>query len=146
MAMLSLDTLKPARGAKRSVKRVGRGNASGKGTTAGRGTKGQSARTGGRNRLKLIGMKRLILSTPKLRGFASPHAKKTVISVGDLSSAFSAGQKVTPSTLMKKGLVPSGAKVKIVGGGSIRKKIVVIGCSVSEGAAASIKAAGGEIK
>ncbi len=70
---LSMHTLRPSKGSKSKPKRVGRGNASGKGTTAGRGGKGQTARSGGRNKLKLLGMRHLMLQTPKLRGFKSTH-------------------------------------------------------------------------
>jgi large subunit ribosomal protein L15 len=143
---LSMHNLKPARGAKSQPKRVGRGNASGKGTTAGRGGKGQKARTGGRNRLKLLGMRRLMLSTPKLRGFKSHHAKKGVVTLDAINAVFMDGAKVTPAALVKKGLVPSAKNgVKILGG-ALKKKIVVIGCLVSEAAKEAITAAGGEVR
>jgi large subunit ribosomal protein L15 len=143
---LSLHNLHPAAGAKRKSKRVGRGNASGKGTTAGKGGKGQTARSGGRFGLNILGMKRLVLSTPKLRGFTSPHAKAVAVDLDMLNVAFDAGNKVTPKTLAKKGLIPSGAKVKLLGSGTLKKKLIVIDCAVSEGAKAKIAAAGGEVR
>jgi len=144
---LNLHTLKPARGSKRTPKRVGRGNASGKGTTAGRGGKGQTARSGGRNRLKLLGMRHLMLQTPKLRGFKSHHAKSPVVSVGQLNGAFQNGETVSPTSLVKKGLVPADARrVKILGGGKLKKKLVVKNCVVSDAAKEMITAAGGEIR
>ena len=128
------------------IKRVGRGNASGKGTTAGKGGKGQTARTGGRNKLKFLGLKRLILSTPKLGGFRSLKPKAAVITLDQLNKAFGAGEKVTPTKLYKKGLVRSaGATVKILGAGELKKKLTVKGCQVSGGAREKIVAAGGEI-
>src|SRR5262245_50212699 len=102
---LSLNNLRPAYGSKSQPKRVGRGNASGKGTTAGRGGKGQKARTGGRNRLKRLGMRRQMLQTPKLRGFKSKYAKDETVSLGAISAAFVDGANVTPKSLAKKGLV-----------------------------------------
>lgn len=142
-----MHTLKPAKGAKRYPKRVGRGNASGKGTTAGRGGKGQTARTGGRNRLKLLGMRHLMLQTPKLRGFKSLKAKPELLNLGMLGSAFQSGETVSPASLAKKGLVPSSSsRVKIVSDGSLKKKLVVKGCAVSEGAKEKIVAAGGEVR
>ncbi|HTK05223.1 MAG TPA: 50S ribosomal protein L15 [Candidatus Eisenbacteria bacterium] len=144
---LNLHTLTPARGAKRQPKRVGRGNASGKGTTAGRGGKGQTARSGGRNRLKLLGMRHLMLQTPKLRGFKSHHAKSPVVSLGQLNRAYQNGETVSPASLAKKGLVPSDARrVKVLGGGQLKKKLVVKGCVVSDAATELIKAAGGEVR
>ncbi len=140
-----MNNLKPARGSKTSRKRLGRGNASGKGTTAGRGGKGQTARTGGRNRLKLLGMRHLMLQTPKLRGFQSQHAKASVVTLEMLAKTFADGAKVTPTTLLKKGLVSS-AHVKILGSGALKKKFVVAGCKVSEAAKEKIVAAGGEVR
>jgi large subunit ribosomal protein L15 len=142
---LSMHTLKPARGAKRYPKRVGRGGGSGKGTTAGRGGKGQTARSGGRNRLKLLGMRHMMLATPKLRGFQSQHAKDDVVTLDMLAKAFGDGAKVTPRTLLKKGLI-DGRRVKILGSGALKKKLVVIGCSVSGAAKEKIVAAGGEVR
>ncbi|MEY4744950.1 MAG: hypothetical protein RL272_895 [Candidatus Parcubacteria bacterium] len=142
-----MHTLRPAKGAKRSPKRVGRGNASGKGTTAGRGGKGQTARSGGRNRLKLLGMRHLMLQTPKLRGFQSHRAKPALLNLGQLGSAFQSGETVSPATLAKKRLVPSASsRVKIVSDGSLKKKLVVKGCAVSDGAKEKIVAAGGEVR
>ncbi len=142
-----MHTLKPAKGSKRYPKRVGRGNASGKGTTAGRGGKGQTARTGGRNKLKLLGMRHLMLQTPKLRGFKSHRGKSSIVTLGELNRAYGSGETVTPATLAKKGIVPSpGARVKVLGGGMLKKKLIVSGCAVSAGAKELIAKAGGEVR
>ncbi len=147
MSSLSMHTLRPARGAKSQPKRVGRGNASGKGTTAGRGGKGQTARTGGRNKLKLLGMRHMMLQTPKLRGFQSHHPKAAAITLGMLNKAFVDGQTVSPATLAKRKLVASAsAKAKIVADGKLKKKLTVVGCAVSEAAKEKIIAAGGSVK
>jgi large subunit ribosomal protein L15 len=144
---LSMSNLKPARGAKNGVKRVGRGNASGKGTTAGRGTKGQKARTGGRNALKVLGLRRLVMSTPKLRGFKSLRSAAAVVSLDALERAFKAGDIVTPKNLAAKGLVPSSAaKIKILGQSGLKKKLYISGCLVSAPAKEKILAAGGEVR
>lgn len=142
---LNFHTLKPAKGSKRYPKRVGRGNASGKGTTAGRGGKGQTARSGGRNRLKLLGMRHLMLQTPKLRGFQSHYAKMTTVSLTLIDKAYKNGDNVTPHSLAKKGLVPAGtSKVKVLGG-KLKKKLVVKGCVVTGAAKEAITAAGGQV-
>jgi large subunit ribosomal protein L15 len=144
---LSMHELKPARGSKSQPKRVGRGNASGKGTTAGRGGKGQKARTGGRNRLKLLGMRHIMLSTPKLRGFKSRHDKAETVTLDQIGRAFGDAAKVTPSSLAKKGLASSSAaRVKVLGSGALKKKLVVIGCMVTASAKERIEAAGGEVR
>ena len=144
---LSLHEMKPARGSKTQPKRVGRGNASGKGTTAGRGGKGQKARTGGRNRLKRLGMRRQMLQTPKLRGFKSKYAKVETVTLNAIAKAFADGAKISPKTLAKKGLASSSkARVKLLATGSIKKKFTVIGCGLSEAAKEAISAAGGEVR
>jgi len=84
---LTLHTIKPFSGSKKKVKRVGRGLGS-TGTYSGRGQKGQRARSGGRGGLKLLGMKRIILATPKLRGFKSPYPKMVAVNIGDLEKKF----------------------------------------------------------
>jgi len=140
-----MNTLRPAQGAKRTVKRVGRGNSSGKGTTAGRGTKGQAARTGGRNRRALRGLRPVLLQTPKLRGFKSLTRKSATVSLGQLNAEFAKDNEVTPKALVKKGLVPAGGGVKILAGGKLTKPLTVSGCKVSEEAKKMIEAAGGKV-
>ncbi len=142
-----MHNLRPAKGAKRYPKAVGRGNASGKGTTAGRGGKGQTARTGGRAKLKYIGMRHIILSTPKLRGFQSMYKKDAAVTLDMINEAFSANQKVDLASLKAKKVVPGTAVgAKIVATGSLKKRVVVSGLAVSAGAKEKILAAGGEIR
>jgi len=86
--MLQPHTLKPAHGAKHSPKRVGRGNASGHGTSSTRGGKGQTARSGGSRGLARLGFRRLMQSTPKLRGFKSLNDKPIVVYISDLEKYF----------------------------------------------------------
>ena len=82
---LSPNTIKPARGSKRhSHKQLGRGNSSGKGTSSGRGGKGQTARSGGKNRTKIRGMRASLLRIPKLRGFSSIKPKAETVTLRDL--------------------------------------------------------------
>ena len=144
-----MSNLRPARGAKRQPKRVGRGNSSGKGTTAGKGTKGQSARTGGRNKLKWIGMKRLVLSTPKLRGFRSRWEKTAAVSLDLVSEAYASGEAVSLATLKRKGLVTKDApSAKLIGGlAPLKKKLTVArGVALTASARMQVEAAGGEVK
>lgn len=71
--MINLSILKSFK--HKRVRRVGRGNASGNGTTAGRGTKGQRARTGGKKGLKYKGLRSTLLKLPKFKGM-KPKTKK----------------------------------------------------------------------
>lgn len=144
---LSLHTLKPARGAKRRSKRIGRGNASGHGTYSTRGQKGQRARSGGRKGLKLMGARRLIMSAPKVRGFRSLRPRLVVVNIFDLERVMKSGDMVTPAKLAAAGLVADGSgKMKILGDGTLTKPLTIRGLLVSQPAREKILAAGGAIE
>ena len=142
---IELNNLHSASGSRRTYKRMGRGNGSGKGTTAGKGTKGQRARQGGRKRLRQIGMKRTVQSTPKLGGFAALTKKAATLPVSVLNK-FNANDTITVSVLAKAGLIPhSTDAVKLVDGGKLSKKINVRGISVSAEAKIKIESLGGAV-
>ena len=142
---ITLSNLRPAKGAKTTKKRVGRGLGS-TGTTAGRGQKGQTSRSGVGG-LKRLGMRHMMLATPKLRGFRSLSEKSHAVNVGDLEKATLANEVVTPKTLMKKGLIPSADReVKLLGSGELTHPVVVKKCVVSASAQKKIEAAGGKIE
>jgi large subunit ribosomal protein L15 len=144
---ISLSNLKPAKGSRSTSKRVGRGNSSGKGTTAGRGQKGQKARTGGRSGHKIRGARRLIMATPKLRGFKRQSPQAETVNVQELQSAFKAGEVVSPKSLKAKRLVAQNAKlVKVLGFGNLKKKLIIQGCLLSAAAKDKVLAAGGEVR
>ncbi|MFA5075799.1 MAG: 50S ribosomal protein L15 [Patescibacteria group bacterium] len=142
---LSLANLKPARGATKKKKRVGRGNSSGHGTYSTRGLKGQRARSGVGG-LKLKGLKARLQKIPKLPGFKSLYPKKAVVNIIDLDKTFTDGSIVTPQKLEEAGLI-SQAKfgVKVLGQGSLKKKLVIKGCLASQTAKEAIEKAGGKI-
>lgn len=145
--MLQTHNLKPAHGAKHRVKRIGRGNASGHGTYSTRGGKGQTARSGGSRGLKMKGFKRLLQSTPKLRGFTSLQEKKPEIYLSDLEKNYNAGETVDFKSLQDKHLVGVNARVaKIISSGELTKKLTISGVATTKGAAEKIKAVGGEVK
>jgi large subunit ribosomal protein L15 len=141
--MLTLGNLKPAAGAKKKSKRVGRGNAS-TGTYSGRGAKGQRARSGGRKGLKMLGLKMIVRRIPKKRGFTSLYDKPAVVNVADLETAFQNKQTVTAENLKKKGLVKDIRwGVKILGKGQLTKSLKVRAIGFSATAKQAIEAAGG---
>ncbi len=145
--MLQAHTIRPAKGAKHRVKRVGRGNASGHGTYSTRGGKGQTARSGGSRGLRLLAFKRLLQSTPKLRGFTSHVARPAEVFLRDLQKHFAAGEVVNVASLKEKNIIASTARTaKVVGSGELTKKVILEGVTATKGAAEKIKAAGGEIK
>ncbi|MBF8280295.1 MAG: 50S ribosomal protein L15 [Candidatus Magasanikbacteria bacterium] len=140
--MITMHSLKSNKGARKKKFKVGRGHGTGLGTTAGRGTKGQRARTGGRKGLHLLGMRGNILQTPKLRGVKSQKERPEVVDLDTLARLFNDGETVSPETLKKKGL---GARVKVLGNGTMTKKLAVKGVAASAGAKEKIISAGGSI-
>lgn len=128
---------------------VARGGKRGK--TAGRGGKGQSARAGNKRRPE---WRDIIKKIPKLRGrgvnsFKSYAIKPEVINISVLETSFSAGESVTPTTLVEKGVLNtlSGRipAVKILGDGEISKSLNISGCFISGSAKEKIEKAGGKV-
>ncbi len=142
---LSPQTIHAGKGSRRKSKRVGRGNASQKGTTAARGTKGQRARSGGRSRTKILGFRQSLLKIPKNRGFKSMYAKPAAVTLNMLNRA-EEGVDITPAYLKEKGLVPRTAlEVKILATGELKKKLTIKDCLASKGAVVAIEKAGGTV-
>lgn len=142
---LSLSNLQPAHGSRHRVKRIGRGNASGHGTTATRGTKGQRARQGGRKGLIQLGAKHFVSHLPKVRGFRSLNVAHETVDVIDLTK-FSAETVVTPKLLANARLISRpNVTVKLIGSGKVPHKLSVQVHSISTGARKAIESAGGEV-
>jgi len=144
MAM-ALHNVRPVRAVNKRGKRVGRGNASGHGTYSTRGIKGQKARSGVSG-LKRLGMKQMLLSVPKLRGFKSYRAKSVPVNV-EVFNKLSDGQKVTPALLRSLGLVKNANRgIKLLGRGEVVvKNLEVSGLAVSATARQMIEKAGGKV-
>lgn len=140
---ITLSNLKPAKGATKKRKDIGRGGK--RGTYSGRGMKGQKARSGGRHGLKALGMRQTLRRVPKLRGFKSLKAKMAVVNVSDLDRVFKDGDLVTPGMLIKAGLISSAkGGVKILGQGELSKKLNVSAQAFSTTAKTAIEKAGGQ--
>lgn len=140
---LSLHTLAPAKGARTKSFRVGRGEGSGRGKTSGKGTKGQRSRSGGRNKLKLKGLKQMLLSFPKLRGFKSRYVKAVTVGLDRLSQAFPQGGAIDLQALKGKALVPRSALAAKIVGNEVKGAFKVTGIAISAAAKAAIEKAGG---
>ena len=143
---MRLNSIKPASGAKRSAKRVGRGIGSGQGKTAGRGHKGQKSRSGGYHKVGFEGGQMpLQRRLPKV-GFRSYLARITdEIRLDELEKA--AAEIIDLDTLRKAGLISRKIKrVKIIASGTIGKAVTIKGLRASKGARAAIEAAGGKFE
>lgn len=139
-------TITPAKGSRTTRKRLGRGNGNGKGNTSARGMKGQRARSGGKSRTAVIGLKQSILKIPKLRGFTSQQKKAATVTLAMLDRAFTSGTVVTPRMMNDAGIIATpAAGVKIVATGTLTKKLDIQGCHASAAALKAIEAAGGSL-
>lgn len=144
---LTLHTIKSSKGSRKSKKRVGRGNASGHGTFSTRGGKGQTARSGGSHRLRHKAFKRLMQSTPKLRGFKSLNEKPAEVSLEKLEKYFDNGAVVNIAVLKEKKLIKiNEKKAKILVKGEITKKLIIDGIACTKPAKEMIEKVGGEVK
>lgn len=144
---LTPATIKPSKGAKKTNKRLGRGNASGKGTYSARGLKGQRSRSGGKSGNQLRGFKSSLQKVPKLRGFKSITPKKQTVTLFTLDRIATEKDVVSPAFLEKKGIIKkAGVGVKIVATGEITKKLQIKDCLLSKGALEKIEKAGGKVQ
>jgi len=133
-------------GARKAVRRLGRGISAGQGKTAGRGTKGQKARNGpGIPGWFEGGQTPIHMRIPKMRGFKNRLRKPFVaVNVDRLAAAVVDG-KVTPTSLAAKGLIRPDAKIKILSNGDVGGKFEVHAHAASATARQKIEAAGGSI-
>ncbi len=144
---LSAHTIETKSAVRTKRRRLGRGNASTKGTTAGRGQKGQRSRSGGKGGTQRRGFKMALHKIPKLRGFNSLRAKKETVTLAILSRVCKDGDVVTPAFLTKIGAIDHPEYgVKIVNRGTLDKKIAVKGCLITKGALAVIEKVGGSVQ
>jgi large subunit ribosomal protein L15 len=142
---MRLHDLKPAAGAHRDRKRLGRGNATGQGTTAGKGTKGEKARSGGL-KAGFRGMSSRNQRIAKRRGFTNQF--KTQYQIVKLSQLgrFEPGSTVDPAALAAGGLVDRADRpVKILGNGDISIALNLVDVATTGSVRQKIEAAGGSV-
>ncbi len=146
---MQLNDLRPAEGSTKARKRIGRGNASGHGTTAGRGTKGQLSRSGGGKGAGFEGGQQpLAMRLPKLPGFINHgRVEYVAVNVSRLDSVFEDGDVVDSDTLTAKGVIKHNfIPVKVLADGEITKKLTVRVDKISAAAQSKIEAAGGKVE
>ena len=142
---MELNTIKPADGAKRARRRVGRGIGSGLGKTAGRGHKGQKSRAGGYHKVGFEGGQMPLQRRLPKRGFKSVTLRfNAEITLGDLERL---GQpEVDLLALKQAGLVRGLTKVvKVIKNGELTRAVKLTGIGATAGAKAAIEAAGGSL-
>ncbi|TFH37431.1 MAG: 50S ribosomal protein L15 [Dehalococcoidia bacterium] len=144
---MHLNELGPAEGSTHRSRRVGRGNGSGRGTYSGRGSKGQKAHHKGVRLGFEGGQLPLIKRLPRKRGFTNVfRIEFNVVNVSSLN-VFPEGAEVSPKEMKDAGLIHSLARpTKILGHGSLEKRLSVLADSFSVTAEEKIKAAQGTVR
>jgi large subunit ribosomal protein L15 len=142
---MSLNNLRPPKGAKHAKKRIGRGQGSGNGKTAGRGHKGAKSRSGFKFKRGFEGGQMPLHRRVPKRGFHNPfRVEYEVVNLDTLAARFDAGAVITPELLREQGLMGADARVKVLARGDIAKALTVHAHKFSGKAAEKIAAAGGK--
>jgi len=143
---MRLNNLKPRPGAKHRSKRKGLGESSGHGKTSGRGGKGQTARSGGSIRIGFEGGQMPLLRRIPKRGFNNKTfgTHLATVNLDDLNT-FADGATVSPEILKEQRILKKLLDgVKVLGNGSLTKKLTVKAQGFSASAREKITQAGGE--
>lgn len=144
---MKLHELTYTEGSRKDRKRIGRGHGSGQGKTAGKGHKGQNARSGGGVRLGFEGGQTPLFRRLPKRGFTNVNRKEYAVINLDVLNRFEDGTEVTPVALVEAGIVKNEkAGIKVLGNGSLDKKLTVKAAKFSKHAQETIEAAGGSIE
>jgi large subunit ribosomal protein L15 len=135
------------KGANKKKRIVGRGQGSGRGTTAGKGNKGQQSRSGGKTYLGFEGGQMPLYRRLARRGFSNYPFKKIfqVVNLEEIEKRFEDGETVNPGSLLAKGLAKGALPVKILGDGKFTKKLVFKVAALSASAKEKIEQAGGSV-
>ncbi len=142
---MELNTIKPADGAKKDKRRVGRGIGSGLGKTAGRGHKGQKSRAGGFHKVGFEGGQMPMHRRLPKRGFVSLTKADTArVRLSELVAV--GADEIDLLVLKQAGVVNAAARAaRVYLSGEITKAIKLRGVAVTKGARAAIEAAGGSV-
>jgi large subunit ribosomal protein L15 len=144
---MKLHELQYTEGSRKDRKRLGRGQGSGQGKTAGKGHKGQNARSGGGVSLGFEGGQTPLFRRISKRGFTNfTRVEYSIVNV-DALNAFENDTVVTIELLKAVGLVRQELDgVKILGGGTLEKKLTVQANKFSKSAVEVIEQAGGKVE
>src|SRR5436853_269124 len=146
---MKLHTLKPAEGSTHKEKRLGRGEASGKGGTSTQGNKGQQSRAGYQRKNAHEGGQMPIQRRLPKRGFKNPHRiEYKVFNLGQIDQLVEKYElkEFTPEDLYINGLISRTDKVKVLGNGELKAKLSFRVSAVSEKAKSAIETAGGSLE
>ncbi len=143
---MRLGNIRPAAGATKDTKRLGKGAASGQGGTAGKGHKGKKARSGGGIPVWFEGGQMPIQRRLPKRGFTNPtRVEYQVVQVGRLATA-AAGTTIDTAWLKAQRLVRRNGPIKLLAGGELKVALTVKVDAASETARKAVEAAGGKLE
>ncbi|MEA4134544.1 MULTISPECIES: 50S ribosomal protein L15 [unclassified Mycoplasma] len=121
---MKLNTLKFTEGSRPEKHRKGRGHAAGKGKQAGKGQSGQNKRKG--HRLGFEGGQTPWFRRIGKRGFNNVnHVEYQVINLADLETRFNDGDVITIEALFSVNLIKRNMPVKLLGNGTLTKKLTI---------------------
>ena len=144
---MKLHELAPAAGSKKTRTRVGRGLGSGLGKTSGRGQKGQNSRSGGGVRTGFEGGQMPLYRRLPKRGFKNIFALQYAeVNVSQLNR-IEDGATVDPVALIEAGILKNVRDgIRILGNGTLERKLTVIANGFTKSAVEKIEAAGGKVE
>jgi len=145
---MDLSNLKPAKGSIKRSKRLGRGQGSGKGGTSTRGHKGAKSRSGYSKKIGFEGGQMPLQRRVPKYGFKNINRKEyKSINIGVLDTLAGKNKldKIDIQVLINAGLVSKNAQVKILGKGTLEKKLEVHAHAFSKSAVAAIEAKNGTV-
>ncbi len=146
---MKLHNLKPAKGSTHKEKRLGRGEASGKGGTATKGNKGGQSRAGYKSKKGHEGGQMPIQRRIPKRGFKNPHrVEYKVLNLGQIDNLIEkyGFTEISPENLYINGLIGQTDLIKVLGNGELKGKIALKVNAISAKAKAVIEAAGGSVE
>lgn len=146
---MKLHTLKPAEGATHKEKRIGRGEASGKGGTSTKGNKGGQSRAGYKSKMAHEGGQMPIQRRIPKRGFKNPHrVEYKVLNLGQIEPIIEkyGFTEITPEILYVNGFINQTDLIKILGNGELKSAVTFKVNAISEKAKAAVEAAGGSVE
>jgi large subunit ribosomal protein L15 len=146
---MKLHNLKPAEGSTKKEKRLGRGEASGKGGTSTKGNKGHQSRSGFKNKMAHEGGQMPIQRRIPKRGFKNPNRMSyKIFNLGQIDQLIEKYElkEFSPETLYINNLISQTDLVKVLATGELKTAIPFKVNAVSEKAKAAIEAAGGSLE
>lgn len=146
---MKLHNLKPAKGSTHKEKRLGRGEASGKGGTATKGNKGGQSRAGYKSKMAHEGGQMPIQRRIPKRGFKNPHRiEYKVLNLGQIDNIIEkyGFTEISPENLYINGLIGQTDLIKVLGNGELKGKVALKVNAISAKAKAVIEAAGGSVE